>query len=130
MVSGSICQKALLNMEIPIFSLAQAAESCTERFVVAFNKAIGLRVIGCRKVMLDLPFLEKGGDYFILEFQTIVRLQMSRASVSAINVTVNEVCNFFSSLLSEWSCFWPSCESFDCYGNVAISSCAERERSH
>ena len=57
-------------------------------------------------------------------------MQVSRASISAINVTVDEVCDFFSCLLGEWGCFWPSCESFDCYSNVAISSGAERKGSH
>ena len=86
-------------------------------------------MIGHREVMLDLPFLEQVVHSFVLELQSVICLDMSGATKATINVSVDEVRNFSSSLLRERGCFWPSCETFNCDCNEAFSSRSERERA-
>ena len=54
---------------------------------------------------------------------------MPGATKATINVSVDEVRNFSSSLLCKRGCFWPSCETFNCNCNEAFSSGSEGERA-
>jgi len=129
LIVGSVGEKALLDVEIPILSLTLAGKSIAQCLVVPFNQAVGLWMIGCREVLLDLPLLEKVFYCFVLELQSIVSLDVSRATKTTINVSVDEVRNFSSSLLRKRGCFWPTCKTFNCNSNEAFASRGERKRA-
>src|SRR3954468_2362075 len=50
--------------------------------------------------------------------------------ISAINVRIDEIANFCTSLLGKRCCFWPTGESFYCNSNKAFSLGGERKRSN
>ena len=58
LIVGAIGEKTLLDVEIPVLSLTLAGESIAQSLVVPFYQAVGLRVVGCRVVVLNLPLLE------------------------------------------------------------------------
>src|SRR3954463_12646300 len=117
-------------MEIPILTLALAGEGIAQCLVVAFYQAIGLWIVGGGEVVLDLPFLEQLGDQIVLELQTVICLDVTGGTISAINVRIDEIANFYTSLLGKGCCFWPTGESFYCNSNEAFSLGGERKRSN
>ena len=68
MIDGSIGKKTLVDVKVPILSLTLACNGIAEGLVVSFYQSIGLRMVWCQKVVINLPFLRELGDEIVLEF--------------------------------------------------------------
>jgi hypothetical protein len=58
-------------------------------------------MIGCQEMMLDLPLLGEICNEIVLEFQSIVCLDVTRRTIAVVDVSVEEVSDFCSSLLGK-----------------------------
>ena len=125
LVDGPIGKETLVDVKIPILSLTLACDSVAEGLVIPFDQSIGLGMVRCREVVIDLPFLRELGDQVVLEFQSVVRLDVSWGTILTIEVGVDEFGNFCASLLRKWGCFRPSCQAFYCDSNESISTRSE-----
>ena len=72
--------------------------------------------------MADLPFLEELSDEIVLEFQSVVCLNVTGSTIATVNVEVNKVSDFCTCLLRDGCCFGPTGESFYCDSNIPIAS--------
>ena len=86
-------------MKVPILTLTLAGDCIAKSLVVPFYQSICLRMVGSREVMLNFPFLEELRDKIVLEFQSVVSLDVARSTIATVNVRIDEVGNFCTSFL-------------------------------
>ena len=104
----AIGEKTLLDVKVPILTLTLAGNCIIKSLVVPFYQSICLRMVESREVVLNFLFLEKLRDEIVLEFQSVVSLNMARGTIVAVNVGIDEVGNFCTSFLRKRFGFRPT----------------------